>query len=86
MTHSCNGQGAGPANCGVVAAGPTIAAFTPGVGNSCNPDYSFWEAYTRTQWHPVPQLDIGLQVMYTRHNTAYKARRPWRRTGRGPQS
>jgi hypothetical protein len=45
---------------------------TPGVGNSCNPDYSFWEAYTRTQWNPVPQLDIGLQVMYTHHNTAYK--------------
>jgi porin-like protein len=64
--------GAGPANCGVVAAGATIAAITPGVGNSCNPDYSFWEAYTRTQWNPVPQLDIGLQVMYTHHNTAYK--------------
>jgi hypothetical protein len=64
--------GVGPANCGVVAAGATIAAFTPGVGNSCNPDYSFWEAYTRTQWNPVPQLDIGLQVMYTHHNTAYK--------------
>ena len=64
--------GVGPANCGVVAAGPTLTAFTPGVGNSCNPDYSFWEAYTRTQWNPVPQLDIGLQVMYTHHNTAYK--------------
>ena len=35
-------------------------------------DYSFWEAYTRTQWNPVPQLDIGLQVMYTHNNTAYK--------------
>ena len=64
--------GAGPANCGVVAAGATLAAFTPALGNSCNPDYSFWEAYTRTQWNPVPQLDIGLQVMYTHHNTAYK--------------
>src|SRR4029077_12642693 len=64
--------GAGPANCGVVAAGATLTAFTPGVGNSCNPDYSFWEAYTRTQWNPVPQLDIGLQVMYTHNNTAYK--------------
>ena len=64
--------GAGAANCGVVAAAPTITAFTPGVGNSCSPDYSFWEAYTRTQWNPVPQLDIGLQVMYTHHNTAYK--------------
>src|SRR6185295_5801394 len=50
--------GAGPANCGVVAAGATLATFTPALGNSCNPDYSFWEAYTRTQWNPVPQLDI----------------------------
>ena len=25
-----------------------------------------------TQWNPVPQLDIGLQVMYTHHNTAFK--------------
>jgi hypothetical protein len=64
--------GAGPANCGVVAAGATLTAFTPALGNSCNPDYSFWEAYTRTQWNPVPQLDIGLQVMYTHNNTAYK--------------
>jgi hypothetical protein len=64
--------GAGPANCGVVAAGATLTAFTPGVGNSCNPDYSFWEAYTRTQWNPVPQLDIGLQVMYQHNNTAFK--------------
>jgi hypothetical protein len=47
--------GAGPANCGVVAAGATLTAFTPALGNSCNPDYSFWEAYTRTQWNPVPQ-------------------------------
>ncbi len=64
--------GTGPANCGVVAAGATLATFTPALGNSCNPDYSFWEAYTRTQWNPVPQLDIGLQVMYTHNNTAYK--------------
>jgi hypothetical protein len=64
--------GTGPANCGVVAAGATLTSFTPALGNSCNPDYSFWEAYTRTQWNPVPQLDIGLQVMYTHNNTAYK--------------
>jgi hypothetical protein len=64
---------AGARNCGAVpAAGGGITAFTPGVGNSCSPDYSFWEAYTRTQWNPVPQLDIGLQVMYTHHNTAFK--------------
>ena len=56
----------------VAAAGKALTAITPAVGNSCSPDYSFWEAYTRTQWNPVPQLDIGLQVMYTHNKTAYK--------------
>ena len=60
--------------CGVPvgAGGATFTAVTLGAGNSCSPDYSFWEAYTRTQWNPVPQLDIGMQVMYTHHNTAFK--------------
>jgi hypothetical protein len=60
------------AACGLLAAAPTITALTLLPGNTCSPDYSFWEAYTRTQWNPVPQLDIGLQVMYTHHTTAYK--------------
>ena len=74
-TNLINAQlpGVGPANCGVVAAaGKALTAITPALGNSCSPDNSFWEAYTRTQWNPVAQLDIGLQVMYTRLNTAYK--------------
>ena len=61
------------AACGVVASGAaTLTAVTLQQGNSCSPDYSFWEAYTRTQWNPVPQLDIGLQVMYQHNNTAFK--------------
>ena len=61
------------AACGVVASGAaTLTAITLQQGNSCSPDYSFWEAYTRTQWNPVPQLDIGLQVMYQHNNTAFK--------------
>jgi hypothetical protein len=62
------------AACGVPvgAGGTTIAAITLQQGNSCSPSYSFWEAYTRTQWNPVPQLDIGMEVMYTHHNTAFK--------------
>ena len=46
------------------------------VGNSCSPDYGFWEAGTRTQWNPVPQLDIGLEVLYTQPTPPTKARRP----------
>ena len=65
----------GVANCGVqpgIPAGTTITAFSLNAGNSCNPDYSFWEAYTRTQRNPVPQLDIGIEVLYTHSNTAFK--------------
>jgi hypothetical protein len=53
------------------AAGP-INQMIPGAGNSCNPDFSFYQIGTRTQWNPVPQLDIGLDVVYTHLNTAYK--------------
>jgi len=29
-----------------------------------------WQAGTRTQWNPVSQLDIGVDVLYSRLNTA----------------
>jgi hypothetical protein len=64
----------GTTPCGVPVAGaawPPIG-ITPGSGNSCNPDFSFWQIGTRTQWNPVQQLDIGLDLLYTRLNTAYK--------------
>jgi hypothetical protein len=58
----------GPA--GVVGA---FSAFTAvAAGNSCNPSLSFYEMYMRTQWNPVAQLDIALEVLYTHFNTAYK--------------
>jgi hypothetical protein len=64
----------GAAACGVPAGagGATLTAITLQRGNNCSPSYSFWEAYTRTQWNPVAQLDIGMEVMYTRHDTAFK--------------
>jgi hypothetical protein len=60
--------------CGVPAGagGATLTAITLQRGNSCSPSYSFWEAYTRTQWNPVAQLDIGMEVMYTHHDSAFK--------------
>ena len=59
--------------CGVpAAAGGGVTNFTLLAGNSCSSDYSFWEAFTRTQWNPVPQLDIGLELLYSRRNTAFK--------------
>jgi hypothetical protein len=49
-----------------------LSAVTALAGNSCNPDYSFFQVGSRTQWNPVPRLDIGLDVTYTGLNTAYK--------------
>ena len=50
------------------------AAAAGGVhpGFNCNPDFSFYQVGSRTQWNPVPQLDIGLDIMYTKLNTAFK--------------
>ena len=41
-------------------------------GFNCNPDFSFYQVGSRTQWNPVPQLDIGLDIFYTKLNTAFK--------------
>jgi len=57
---ACGGTGA--------AGSITVAAAT----NSCNPDFSWWQVGTRTQWNPHPDLDIGLDVLWTHLNTAYK--------------
>ena len=79
-TNLINGSFGGGQVCRPVAAYRTYLvqsrlrslSFTPLVGNSCSPDYSFFEVGSRTQWNPVAQLDIGLEVLYTRHNTAFK--------------
>ena len=64
----------GAAACGVVpAAGAvTITTFNPVLGNNCSPNWSYWQVGTRTQWNPVPQLDIGLDILYSHTNTAYQ--------------
>ena len=49
-----------------------LSAVTALAGNSCNPDYSFYQVGSRTQWNPVAHLDIGLDITYTGLNTAYK--------------
>jgi hypothetical protein len=38
----------------------------------CNPDSSWWQAATRTAYSPHPDLDIGLEILYTGLNTANK--------------
>jgi hypothetical protein len=48
---------------------PTGVQLT-GVSN-CNPNFSWWEVGTRTQWNPHPDLDIGVEVMWNHLNTAF---------------
>ncbi len=36
----------------------------------CDNDWSFWQAGSRTAWYPVQNLEIGLDVLYTKLNTA----------------
>ena len=60
------------AACGVAPLGVVNTSITLLPGNSCSPNQSFWEAGTRTQWNPVPQLDIGMEVLYSQRNTAFK--------------
>ena len=38
---------------------------------NCNPDWSMWRVASRTMWNPVQNLDIGLEVAYTKINTAF---------------
>ena len=49
----------------VAGVAPTGAAALPG----CNPNFNVWNVGTRTIWNPVPNLDIGLEVMYTKIET-----------------
>ncbi len=65
---------AGITPCGVPVGGavwPPIT-ITAGSGNSCSPDFSFYQVGSRTQFNPAPLMDIGLDVFYTRLNTAFK--------------
>ena len=65
---------AGTTPCGVPVAGavqPPLTVSAAG-GNSCSPNFSWWQVGSRTQWNPHPDLDIGVDVLWTHLNTAYK--------------
>jgi hypothetical protein len=57
--------------CPAGAGGGTIAAVAlTGVSN-CNPNSSWWQIASRTQWNPHPDLDIGVDVALSHLNTAF---------------
>ena len=37
----------------------------------CDPDWSAWRLASRTMWNPVANLDVGVEVAYSKINTAY---------------
>ncbi len=55
------------ANSGAV---DTIVCAARGFGPGCA-DWNAWQVGSRTIWNPVANLDIGLEVMYTKIETAF---------------
>ena len=45
--------------------------FVAGSVTSCDPDWSMWRVASRTMWNPVANLDVGVEVAYTKVNTAF---------------
>ena len=62
----------------------TFTGFVPLAGNSCSPDFSFYQVGTRTQFNPHPLMDIGLDVFYSKLNSAYKGPVNWVANGARP--
>jgi hypothetical protein len=62
----------------------TIQQFSPKAGNNCSPDVSWFEIGSRTQFNPAPLMDIGLDLWYTKVNTAYKGPVSWIANGSRP--
>jgi hypothetical protein len=40
------------------------------VAFGCNPDFALWNIGSRTTWNPVPNLSLGVDVMYTHIESA----------------
>jgi porin-like protein len=66
----------GSIQCGVAVAStvwpPVDVTASGGVGNSCTPNFSFFQLGSRTEFTPVRGFGIGLDVFWTHLNTAYK--------------
>src|SRR5262249_37262622 len=65
---------AGTIVCGVPVANAVTTPIggNPLVGNSCSPNNSWWQLGSRTQWNPHPDLDIGVDVLWSHLNTAFR--------------
>ena len=67
-----------PAAGGVACGEPVLGIIWPPVSvgngalNSCNPNFSYYQLGTRTQWNVTKDFYMGVDVNYTHLNTAYK--------------
>jgi Porin subfamily len=50
-------------------------------GSQCNPNSGLWQAGTRTIWNPHPDLDIGVDVVYSAIQTANRGATVWNGAG-----
>jgi hypothetical protein len=58
---------------GTTLVGRQVLGATAGlIVSNCDPDFSFWNVGTRTQWNPHPMLDIGIDLQYFRVNSAFR--------------
>jgi hypothetical protein len=54
-----------------------MGAFVAGVGfgagetAACDPDFKLWQIGSRTIWNPVANLDVGVEVLYTKVETEW---------------
>jgi hypothetical protein len=53
----------------ICKATPAQIGFGP-VSN-CSPNFSFWQIGTRTIYNPEPDLDLGVEILYNRVQTAF---------------
>jgi hypothetical protein len=56
----------------LVGANPVAFNNVAGLAG-CNPDFNYWAIGTRTIWNPVPNLDIGLEIVYSKIETKFDA-------------
>ena len=83
-TRLINQRFAAGSFCNPGGAAATLTTFTPLAGNSCSPDFSFYQVGSRTQFNPDALLDVGLDVTYTRINSSYQGAVDWTANGSRP--
>ncbi len=83
-TRLINQRFAAGSFCNPGGAAATLTTFTPLAGNSCSPDFNFYQVGSRTEFNPYPLLDVGLDVTYTRINSSYRGPVNWTSNGSRP--